>query len=617
MCGFAGVVGIDTIGEQARDVALSSLAHRGPDASGSCVVDDVLLLHTRLSILDLDARSDQPFVGDDGRFMLIYNGELYNFQALRRELEREGQAFRTNGDTEVLLALLTRWGPSGLRRAKGMYSFALLDRQDRTVLLGRDPFGIKPLVWCRVGSSIAFASTIDALLALGVEPRVDPGYISDFLAYGHGVLGSTPIDGVERVPPGGCVLIDGKSVKTWRHHDLREERAQQDDVPARDVFNTIEESIVRHTVADVPVGMFLSGGVDSALVAGVMRKAGQRVVSFSVGFSHAGFDESDAAADAARRIGTEHRSVQFDLTDVPRLFSELIEGFDEPFGDAAALPTLAVSRRAAEEVKVVLSGEGGDEFFGGYRRYLLHRWSTRVPRALRMASVPLLDRRAPRLAGLVGWSRYADGYVRWLEFGLVRNGGSAYAAELDRIRARQGPSNEMWSLMLFDQVGWLVDTYLVKLDRATMRHSLEGRVPLIDLDVAAVARRLRGRDRMTNPRVGKNLLRSYASQFVGERHVNRPKHGFAVPMEAIRGSGVLADELAGVLSRASAAGTWGARLATAARLESQGGGWAAATRWWYLVVLLAWCDRRGALAQLDAIDEHANRDAVLDVLRTA
>jgi asparagine synthase (glutamine-hydrolysing) len=603
VCGIAGEYRLDgrrpRIAERARS-ALTALSRRGPDAEGELVTDSCVFLHTRLSILDLDSRSNQPMTSDDERYVLTYNGEIFNFRQVRATLERQGVRFRTEGDSEVLLAQLVRGGVLGLAELRGMFAFGLYDRELRTLTLGRDPFGIKPLIWKHEGESVYFASTTDALLELGVKRELNPDYLVDYLRFGHGVLGSTPLQGVRRVRPGTCVEFSEGGWREWRYFDVRSAESSAG-VDEGEAFSVIRDSILRHMIADVPVGVFLSGGIDSAAVAATMREGAQEVKSFSVAFPQPGFDESAAATGVARMVGTDHTNITFSTADVPRLYEDLIEAYDEPLGDPAALPTLALSDVASKEVKVVLSGEGGDELFGGYRRYLLHSRLARVPSPVRHAAASVARRRSARLGRLLSWSRFTEGYVRWLEFGPVdRYGGEdKYSRELMRIYARQGKSNRLWSLMLLDQVGWLTDAYLVKLDRATMFHSLEGRVPLLDLDVFDVAGRLSDEQRITRPSVGKNLLRAYAAQYLGEAYVQRPKHGFAVPLPAIFDSGVLEDRLRN--DRSGTSSSWARRLAEGARRLSTGGP-NEANGAWYLLVLLDWCERRGLLDQLDALD---------------
>jgi asparagine synthase (glutamine-hydrolysing) len=604
MCGIAGEYRVDggrpARGERNFNV-LDALSRRGPDASGTWGDDTCAFFHARLSILDLDARSDQPMISNDGRHVLAYNGEIYNFRAVRAQLERSGIRFTTEGDSEVLLAQFIQHGCLGLASLRGMFAFAIYDRETKRLTLGRDPFGIKPLVWKREGPSVLFASTSDALLELGIERRLNADFLVDYLRFGHGVLGSSPLAGVERVRPGTCLEFSGDESREWRYFDVRADVGESS-VGEGEAFAAIRESILRHMVADVPVGVFLSGGIDSAAVAATMREAAQQVKSFSIGFPQRGFDESEAAAEVAARVGTEHTSITFTTADVPKLYDNFIEAYDEPIGDPAALPTLALSDVASNEVKVVLSGEGGDELFGGYRRYFLHHRLASVPGPLRRVAAGAARVRSERLSRLLGWRGFAEGYVRWLEFGPVESpegNRDKYARELTRIMARQGPANRLWSLMLLDQVGWLTDAYLVKLDRATMFHSLEGRVPLLDCDVFGIAQRLSDRQRTTGPRVGKNLLRAYAARYLGEEYVQRPKHGFAVPLQAVFASGTLDERLRD--ERRQSSSEWARRLAGAARSLSTGGP-TDANGAWYLLVLLDWCERRGLLDELDVLD---------------
>ena len=370
MCGICGIAGPGADVEAVRRMN-ARLVHRGPDSDGEFAADGVALAMRRLSIIDLE-HGDQPIANEDGTVTVVQNGEIYNYRELRRELEGRGHRFRTASDTEVLVHLYEEHGEDFAERLRGMFAIAIWDARERRLLLARDRFGIKPLYYRLRDGALSFASELKALLEQpGFSREIDPRAVAAFLAFNSIPAPLTIFAEARKLPPG--------TLAVWRDGELRQRRyARPAPVPAaetrrrpaaelaEELRETLRGSVRAHLEADVPVGVLLSGGVDSAgLVALAAGEQAEPVKTFSVGFEEASFDELERARLVADRYGAEHHEIVL-RPDAVELFPKLVEAFDEPFGDSSALPTYLVSELAAGEVKVALSGEGGDELFGGY-----------------------------------------------------------------------------------------------------------------------------------------------------------------------------------------------------------------------------------------------------------
>lgn len=565
MCGICGVydlTGAPPDREGLRRMR-SALVHRGPDDEGEHVEGGLGLGFRRLSILDL-AGGRQPMTSADGRFTIVYNGEIYNHPALRRELQARGVAFRTRSDTETLLELYAREGAAAFARLSGMFAAALWDRDKREVVLVRDPLGIKPLYYSFDGRRLAFASELRAMLAGGALARLDPAGVADYLLYGKVHSPLSLIEGVRKLPPGRLVRISGRGLameRFWRP-SVNEEAVSPGDCLLR-----LEELLVAaaksHTLADVPVGVFLSGGVDSSLIAALLARHGGmgRLKTFSVGFKGAarGVDESAYAREVARHIGSEHHEVALPA-DVLGRIEELVDLFDEPVADSAILPTYLLARFARDHVKVALTGEGADELFAGYGRHkaawlnegiaAMPRWARgAAASAARRAGKGEAFRRLP-FGGARDWAQataHADiGAVapllepeflrsirlaqpwEWIEDAVRDSDGSPSPAEA-KPRAKGGRFG-LNSALAFDLRSELADGLLMKVDKTTMRASLEARVPFLDKAVVEYALRIPARLKVRLFK-GKHLLRLLAGKYLPRRVAWRRKHGFIVPWE--------------------------------------------------------------------------------------
>lgn len=511
MCGLAGIA--LTHGQvpdgATLDALTRALAHRGPDGHGHHVAGSVALAHTRLSIIDL-VTGDQPLFA--GAAALVANGEVYNYRELR---ERNQLACATGSDCEPPLHLFRRDGIGFADSLRGMYAIALHDRGTRQLVLARDPFGIKPLYLAEVPGGLAFASEPQALIAAGlVTPRVRPEARNELLQLQFTTGAETIFQGISRVLPGETVVIaDGAITERRRRAALPEggpESIEPEAALAR-LDAALEESVLLHQRSDVPYGMFLSAGIDSSAILALMARLNDRpVLAFTAGFDIPGAaDERAAAARLATAAGARHVTVSVTEADVWRHLPEIVGAMDDPAADYAAIPTWFLARRARQEVKVVLSGEGGDEVFGGYGRYraAMRPWwlGGKAPRS--RGSFDRLDvlREAP-----TGWR---DGI------------GAAEAAAASPGRTR------LQAAQALDVMDWLPNDLLIKLDRCLMAHGIEGRTPLLDAGVAAAAFRLPDALKVRRGS-GKWLLRQWLARHFPAAEPFRPKQGFTVPVGA-------------------------------------------------------------------------------------
>jgi asparagine synthase (glutamine-hydrolysing) len=550
MCGICGIATARGTVDPGRLAAMSStLVHRGPDSDGIHIEGQAGLAARRLAIIDL-VTGDQPITREEHRVTVVQNGEIYNYRELRRELERAGHRFGTSGDTEVLIHLYNQYGDSFVERLRGMFAVALWDYGRERLLLARDRYGIKPLYYQEADGELVFASELRAL------PRgeVDLDALDAFLAF-NSVPGPLSIFRSVRKLQAGHLLVweDGRSTVT---RYARPAPVSASDVRADEEAELVEElrarlrdSVRAHLVADVPVGVLLSGGVDSSVLAGLAAdEVSGPLRTFSIGFEERSFDELADARLVAERYGTEHRELVL-RPDAALLLPALAEAFDEPFADSSALPTYLVSQLAAEDVKVALSGEGGDELFGGYYTYaadllaertgwaapLLRPLVERIPSSSAKASFDYKAKRFVRAAHLPplerhhGWKEIFSPEAR-----AELTGRSHGFDPVDLLRTRFAETEGADLLARLQDVDlgtYLVDDLLVKTDRASMAHSLEARVPFLDPVVTNFALALPTRHKVRGLRK-KVLLRKAAAPVVPRELLRRKKRGFSIPAAA-------------------------------------------------------------------------------------
>jgi asparagine synthase (glutamine-hydrolysing) len=583
MCGFAGLLtaagyGADDLRAHAERM-IGPITHRGPDDSGTWTDEQagVALGFRRLAIIDLSPHGRQPMTSASGRFVMVFNGEVYNFRELRHDLERRGCRFRGHSDTEVILAAFEEWGiRDSIGRLIGMFAIAVWDADRRELSLVRDRLGKKPLYVYREPGLVTFGSELKALVAgPSFDRTIDRAALASYLRYLYVPAPRSIFERAIKLPPAHILTLADPAAPLpsaepyWSLRDVaREGLARPLEVPEAYAINELDgllaDAVQRRMYSDVPLGALLSGGVDSSTVVALMQEASARPVkTYTIGFVEEEFDEATHAARVARHLGTDHTELLLTGGDAQAMIPRLPEIFDEPFGDPSELPTLLVSQLARRHVTVALSGDGGDELFGGYNRYVygtrvLPR-VTRVPAAVRQlvaaglgcvsetawnrlsglgGVVPGLPatrvgERIDKLGRLMNAASEAEMYRSLLSAwhdpdALVANGG---AAEDENARILEGcdPPHLLDRMMLADQTTYLPDDLLAKLDRASMAASLEVRAPLLDHRVVEFAWRL-PRSLKLRDAVGKWALRQVLYRRVPRELIERPKMGFSVPI---------------------------------------------------------------------------------------
>jgi asparagine synthase (glutamine-hydrolysing) len=633
MCGIAGIVDRSRhLGAEALRACASAmgetLIHRGPDA-GAVWFDEAggaALAHRRLAVIDLSPASAQPMVSASGRTVLSYNGEIFNFRALRRELEACGVRFRSDGDTEVLLEGCERWGAQGMAdRLVGMFAFALWDRETRGLTLVRDRFGVKPLYYAALGERFIFGSELKALRSVpGWQPELDRAAVAAYLRLGYFAAPQTVYRAVRKLPPGHLLTVDdGGRVAVQRYWDLDQPAAGDgaleidEDAATETLDRLLQEAVSSQLVADVPVGVFLSGGIDSSTVAAMMqRQSSAPIRTFSIGFHEADHNEAGHARRVAAQLGSAHRELYIGDREALDVIAHLPAIYDEPLADPSQISTFLLSRMARQDVTVALSGDGGDEIFGGYNRQI---WGARLDRQMRRVPLSVRGVGADALSALP--PAFWDGLARWLP---ARSRPPQLADKIRKLATllRQASADDLYGAIVgqwspdemtdgiggvplpfvrsghsdgiagriasYDTAYYLPDDVLAKLDRASMAVGLECRVPLLDHRLAEFMRRLPESYRVRGGR-GKVLLRRVLDRYVPRAIVDRPKAGFTVPVgEWLRGplrdwaTDLLASNAGaelGILRPAAVRAAWD---------EHQSGRRDHGVKLWVLLTLLAW-----------------------------
>ena len=607
MCGIAGLL-IPGSGD-ANEITATlqnmtrSLAHRGPDAEGFWREGEVALGHRRLSILDLSDAGAQPMQSKSGRFVIVFNGEIYNHLDMRRDLAVDGATFdwRGHSDTETLLAGITHWGlDETLQRAKGMFALALWDRSEKRLFLARDRMGEKPLYWGWAGQALVFGSELKALRAHPDCPRdVCRDALAQYLRFMYVPAPRSIHPGLYKLEPGTILTVDGAppsrppeepirpgghhgSISVRRYWDLNAEieASAQNQIEGKGdavaaLGEVLGKAVQRQMISDVPLGAFLSGGVDSSAIVALMQAQSARPVqTFTIGFDKTTFDESPYAAAVASHLGTEHTKLHVTDADARDVIPLLPDLYDEPFADSSQIPTYLVSRAARQHVTIALSGDGGDELFGGYNRYIrgpgLWKRLSKVPKPLRQVSghaAQALPEKAwdmigvvynclsPGSAGVSGLGTkvhrlserlrltdslddlYRNMASTWIEPETVMAGNiSETPFQLDDPLPTFGAEDPAMQMMLQDMRSYLPDDILCKVDRAAMGVSLETRTPFLDPDVITLSTRLPMAMKIRDGQ-GKWALRQVLYQHVPREMIERPKKGFAIPIGIwLRGS---------------------------------------------------------------------------------
>ncbi|WNK01361.1 asparagine synthase (glutamine-hydrolyzing) [Thalassospiraceae bacterium LMO-JJ14] len=579
MCGIAGCIDLSqsTSAEDLRRIVASmteTLAHRGPDDTGIWIdaAAGLALGHRRLSIIDLSSAGHQPMVSPEGGHALVCNAEIYNYRDLRRDLENQGATFRGHSDTEVLLQACARWGvKKALEKASGMFAFAFWDRRTRILSLARDHAGMKPLYWGRFGDWLIFASELKALHRHpAFTAEIDRDALAGLIAYNY-VPGTHSIySNVHKMRQGHIVEIschgNVHEEAFWRQEEIVTEgqrHPKMDAVSSMDELdNVLQEAVARHMVSDVPVASLLSGGIDSSLITALMQRiSGTPVQSFAVRFLDPEFNEADHARAIASHIGTRHTELTVGADDALQVIDRLPEIYDEPFADLSQIPTTIISTLVAQHAKVVLTGDGGDELFGGYPRYRItlehQRTISQLPTFMRNAiawmvqkgahsSLRSLTRFCPPIAGqkltperllkaaaLLKEDRFIEAYrrtlVHWDPVEAVVPGGREPLGPLHRDWSGRRLGQPLADMRSIDSATYLPDDILVKVDRASMAAGLEARIPFLDPDVIKFAWQLSPELCFRKGNL-KWILQQVLHRHVPQQLTDRPKMGFGVPM---------------------------------------------------------------------------------------
>ncbi len=582
MCGVAGFINLRPFDHAAKarcklEAMTRSIAHRGPDAEGYWLdeLQGVALGHRRLSILDLSPSGAQPMQSNCGRYIFAFNGEIYNHQALRLDLMNDAPnlEWKSHSDTETLLVAIAEWGlERALEKAFGMFAFALWDRQKRVLSLARDRMGEKPLYFSRQGEGWMFGSELRALLAGGVKAHINQVALASYLKLGYVPDHLCILEGVRKVMPGSIVHLRAEpEPEQLRYASIEAQFGQppkiiDPDEAATRLENVLGEVVSDQMISDVPLGCFLSGGVDSSLVASLMQAGSDRQIrTFSIGFEDARFSEAPHAAAVAKHLGTDHTEFILKEDDALAIVADLPHIYDEPFADSSQIPTVLLCRSARKHVTVALTGDGGDEVFGGYNRHVrgpkLWEQITHLPRVLRYVGAGAVNGAAQLGLRSERMSRYATaalGLPLTTLDNLPKLAATLRSADnaedfyqtfvstghcLENMLSKPGPLNtadpraldpaglEMaeW-IMSCDTTGYLPGDILVKVDRAAMSVGLETRAPFLDARVANVARQI-PIGLHVDGRKGKKLLRALLYRHVPQTLIERPKQGFAMPLD--------------------------------------------------------------------------------------
>lgn len=548
MCGICGWVDKEPVKRPVLESMIGELRHRGPDAQQVEVLGNVGLGHARLSIIDLSSAANQPMSNEDHTIWLVYNGEFYTFQSYRKALMEKGHVFKSHTDSEVLIHLYEEHGPEFVAQMRGMFAFGMWDGKQKQLMLARDRVGIKPLYYFHKGNTFLFASELKALLKHpAVSREMSPEAISYYFMLGYIPREHCIFQSVKKLLPGHYLLYKGGQIEThcyWKLPEKKDNGPFNDEECTEVLLSKLEESVKLRLISDVPLGVFLSGGLDSSIVAALMaRHSSTPVKTFTIGFEENKYDETNYARQVAKHIASEHHEFVVRIDNADSL-EKLIYYFDEPFADSSAIPTYYVSKMARDHVKVVLSGDGGDELFGGYNWYgwvLDHEKLNAMPSAMRrtigfIASRVPFNYRGRHFLQTLALNEFDTFTERTGFFSQEDSGGiltsDIRASALDAYQdfyAKSG-SSPLERLTRTDFHYYLPDDILTKVDRASMAVSLEARVPLLDHKVCEYAFSLPDNFKIRN-NVKKYLLKRIAAQLLPSGFPLERKQGFSIPLK--------------------------------------------------------------------------------------
>jgi asparagine synthase (glutamine-hydrolysing) len=594
MCGIAGYHALGSaIGpEPDLSAALRAIAHRGPDDEGTYRHGGTALGHRRLSIIDTSAAGHQPFTDEGGRYTIAFNGEVFNYQELRAGLEAKGHRFRSRTDTEVALRLYAEQGPAFLHALNGFFALAIHDKETGSLFLARDRFGVKPLHWAEHHGRLLFASELRGLQAMGLPSEVDPVSLRLYLTHYYVPAPFSMVRGAQKLLPGHAITCDasGMALNRWYHAEAAAAATQVESDPARQLERLLDDAVRLRLISDVPIGAFLSGGLDSSIIAALAKRHKPGLRTFSIGYTDRYYDETPFAEAMARHIGTDHSTFTLGSHELAAAYEPLLAALDEPFADQSALPSFVLNQRTRGQVTVALSGDGADELFGGYRKHQAELRALRpgLTERLALAGAPLwrhlpksrnnalLDRvrqldRFARTARMSPAERYLmlaswDDALDAKSLIRAQPDDAAYDRRRAALTAPFAGHPPLEGLLWADLHNVLPNDMLVKVDVTSMAHALEVRTPFLDRRVVELAFALPAAARLRKG-MGKALLRQAFGHLLPRDVLTRAKRGFEVPLtpmlkgpmrhrvealrdeEALRGAGLQPSAVRALLAR--------------------------------------------------------------------
>ncbi|MDD5730725.1 MAG: asparagine synthase (glutamine-hydrolyzing) [Candidatus Omnitrophica bacterium] len=545
MCGICGYIAKpgdkDFIAPDAFRAICRRLSNRGPDDEGYYFAERAALGHRRLSIIDLST-GKQPIHNENESVWVVLNGEIYNYLELREELQKKGHSFYTHSDTEVIVHLYEEHGEDCVKKLDGMFALCIWDNDRARAVLAKDPMGKKPLFWSIAGGKFVFASELKALLAFpGLKKEIDRRALQKYFSYGFIPAPATIYKGVNKLLPGNYLTVNkelGVSEKTYWRLDYSVKNMKDTDIVRGEIWNYFTKAVEKRLRSDVPLGVFLSGGIDSSLVTVAMTKLlpASQIHAFSIGFKENEFDESEYARMVAKHLGVHHEVKLFSMEEVSTVLPKVAGYMDEPMADPSILPTYLLSSFTSEYVKVALSGDGGDEGFGGYPKYLAHWFLKRNRIPLSLFS-PFAWALPDKLKAFLRYAPYSLALRNQLWISpfspqevseLSGNGGNPLD-DIERYHALFNGKDGLDEALFLDQKLTMADMYLVKVDRASMACALEVRSPFLDRSLVEYAARIPFKMKLRGGKT-KALLKDIALDFLPPEIVNRPKKGFGIPL---------------------------------------------------------------------------------------
>ncbi len=556
MCGIAGTINLSSIqdydsNKRKFDKARSYLRTRGPDDTGHWYDNNSYFLHTRLKILDLKETSAQPM--EIGNYVICYNGEIYNFKQIRKELIKKGYTFESTGDTEVLLISWIEWKEKALEKLDGMFAFSIWDKKEKNLFLARDRFGKKPLVYSNVRNNFSFASDIKSLKHIQESGDVSREAIRSLFRFRYIYEPITIFENFKKLPPGNFLVYNKYGIKIKRYYDLSKSYSKDsynNKTVQKDLEGLILKSVEKRLEADVALGVFLSGGIDSGLILGALNKLGKKKPCYTVGFSDGPdyYNEIDSASSLAKNLGFEHNKIILNSNKAVQSIENILEISDEPFADSSAIPTYLVAKEASNFVKVALTGDGGDEIFGGYRKYISLRWKSIfniLPFNLRtLIANKLSDSKNNKIKNLARKLKRlllninSDNKLMQINF-LDQLSNEEYFLLFgdynkillkDNLPKESDYADDINLVLARDMEFSLLSDMLVKLDRYSMANKLEIRSPFLDKELIEYSFGIAGK-RKVGYFSGKKVLKKHLSSFLPINYMKLPKRGFEVPLE--------------------------------------------------------------------------------------